>query len=99
MFLCQPTGTSALLAQLPDFVPDHFINQLLPPHRGRGRPTLRTRPKRGAEKEALAARLRAESTMRVGWIAERLGMGALGLSEPPAVSPEKAWWGLAMIKN
>ena len=31
------TGTAALLLQLSDFVPDDFINQLLPPHRGRGR--------------------------------------------------------------
>lgn len=31
------TGTAALLAQLSDFVPDDFINRLLPPHRGQGR--------------------------------------------------------------
>ena len=31
------TGTAALLIQLSEFVPDDFINQLLPPHRGRGR--------------------------------------------------------------
>jgi hypothetical protein len=29
-------------------------------------------------KVALAARLRAETTMRVGWIAERLAMGTRG---------------------
>ena len=29
-------------------------------------------------KVALAARLRAETTMTVGWIAERLGMGSRG---------------------
>ena len=29
-------------------------------------------------KEALAARLRAETTMTVGWIAERLAMGTRG---------------------
>ena len=31
-----------------------------------------------AEKVAVAARLRAETTMTVGWIAERLGMGTRG---------------------
>ena len=36
---------------------------------------LKTRPKGDAAKVALAARLRAETTMTVGWIAERLGMG------------------------
>ena len=30
------TGTNALLAQLSEFVPDEFTNQLLPVHRGRG---------------------------------------------------------------
>ena len=34
------TGTAALLAQLSEFVPDDFINQLLPPQRGRGRRSL-----------------------------------------------------------
>ena len=32
-----PTGTAALLELLSDFVPDNFINALMPPHRGRGR--------------------------------------------------------------
>jgi hypothetical protein len=31
------TGTSTLLDQLSPFVPDAFIHQLCPPHRGRGR--------------------------------------------------------------
>lgn len=31
------TGTAALLTQLSVFVPDDFINRLLPPHRGPGR--------------------------------------------------------------
>lgn len=31
------TGTAALLTHLSDFVPDDFINHLLPPHRGQGR--------------------------------------------------------------
>ncbi|MEI6785624.1 MAG: hypothetical protein WCQ21_32450, partial [Verrucomicrobiota bacterium] len=35
---------------------------------------LRTRPTGNAEKVALAARLRAETTMMVGWMAERLGL-------------------------
>ena len=39
---------------------------------------LKTRPKGDAAKLALAARLRAETTMTVGWIAERLGMGSRG---------------------
>jgi hypothetical protein len=41
---------------------------------------LRTRPRGDAEKEevALAARLRAETTMTVAWIAERLGTGSRG---------------------
>ncbi len=39
---------------------------------------LQTRPKGDAGKVALAARLRAETTMTVGWIAERLGMGSRG---------------------
>ena len=38
---------------------------------------LKTRPK-GAVKVALAARLRSETTMTVGWIAERLMMGTRG---------------------
>ena len=39
---------------------------------------LQTRSKGDAEKLALAARLRAESTMTAGWIAERLSMGTRG---------------------
>lgn len=31
------TGTNALLEQLSVFIPDEFINRLLPPNRGRGR--------------------------------------------------------------
>jgi len=34
------TGTNALLSQLSEFVPDDFVNRLLPPHRGRGRRSL-----------------------------------------------------------
>ena len=39
---------------------------------------LKTRPKGDSVKVALAARLRAETTMTVGWIAERLTMGTRG---------------------
>ena len=39
---------------------------------------LKARPKGDAAKVALAARLRVETTMTVGWIAERLGMGTRG---------------------
>ena len=47
--------------------------------RGRGQENgLKTRPKGDPVKVALAARLRAETTMTVGWIAERLAMGTRG---------------------
>ena len=39
---------------------------------------LTTRPKGDSVKVALAARLRAETTMTVGWIAEGLAIGTLG---------------------
>jgi hypothetical protein len=39
---------------------------------------LKTRTKGDSVKLALAARLRAETTMTVGWIAERLAMGTRG---------------------
>ena len=39
---------------------------------------FQNRPKGDAEKVAMAARLRAETTMTAGWIAERLGMGTRG---------------------
>ena len=39
---------------------------------------LKTRPKGDPVKVDLAARLRAETTMTVGWIAERLAMGTCG---------------------
>jgi hypothetical protein len=39
---------------------------------------LKTRPKGDSVKVALAARLRAETTMTVGWIAERMAMGTRG---------------------
>ena len=39
---------------------------------------LKTRPKGDPVKVALAARLRAETTMTVGWIAGRLAMGTRG---------------------
>jgi len=39
---------------------------------------LKTRPKGDSVKVALAARVRAETTMTVGWIAERMAMGTRG---------------------
>jgi hypothetical protein len=39
---------------------------------------LKTRLKGDSVKLVLAARLRAETTMTVGWIAERLAMGTRG---------------------
>ena len=39
---------------------------------------LNTRPKGDAVKAVLAARLRAETTVTAGWIAERLAMGTRG---------------------
>lgn len=39
---------------------------------------LKTRPKGDSTKVALAMRLRAETTLSVGWIADRLGMGTRG---------------------
>src|SRR5207247_581989 len=39
---------------------------------------LQRRPKGAAEKVAVAARLRSETTMTVGWIAARLCMGSRG---------------------
>jgi hypothetical protein len=39
---------------------------------------LKTRPKGDSAKVVLAARLRAETTMTAGWIAERLAMGTRG---------------------
>ena len=47
--------------------------------RGRGQEAdLKTRPKEDSVKVVLAARLRVETTMTVGWIAERLAMGTRG---------------------
>ena len=47
--------------------------------RGRGQEAdLKTRPKGDSVKVVLAARLREETTMTVGWIAERLAMGKRG---------------------
>ncbi len=46
---------------------------------------LKTRPKGDPAKVALAVRLRAETTMTVGWIAERLAMGTRGVKAGPMV--------------
>jgi hypothetical protein len=46
----------------------------------------------------LAARWRAETTMTVGWIAERLAMGTHG-SLNPLLYRQKTLGGVANIKN
>jgi hypothetical protein len=43
---------------------------------------LKPRPKEDAVKVALAARWRAETTMTVGWLTERLAMGPRGYLNP-----------------
>ena len=43
---------------------------------------LKIRPKGDSVKVVLAARWRAETTMTVGWIAERLAMGPRGYLNP-----------------
>ena len=60
---------------------------------------LKTRPKGDSVKVALAARLRAETTMTVGWIAERLAMGTRGYLNHLCISPEKAGRRVTNIKN
>ena len=50
-------------------------------------------------KVALAARLRAETTMTVGWIAERLAMATRGYLNHLCISPEKAGRRVTNIKN
>jgi hypothetical protein len=46
--------------------------------RGWSEPQLEQRRKAGAEKIKIARRVRAETTMTWGWIAERLAMGTSG---------------------
>jgi hypothetical protein len=48
---------------------------------------------------ALAARLRAETTMTLGWIAERLGMGTRGHLNHLLYRVRKDRRRLAIIKN
>ncbi len=43
---------------------------------------LKTRPKGDSGKVILAARWRAETTMTIGWIGERLAMGTHGSLKP-----------------
>jgi hypothetical protein len=47
---------------------------------------LKTGPKGYSVKVALAARLRAEATMTVRWIAERLAMGTRGYLNHPCIA-------------
>ena len=53
---------------------------------------LKRRPKGDPVKVALAARLRAETTLTVGWIAERLGMGTRGHLNHLLYRRRKASW-------
>ena len=57
---------------------ENFLAGRRSPRRRWKEAALRTRPKGDPAKVTLAARLRAETTMTVGWIAERLGMGSRG---------------------
>ena len=63
------------------------------------RDDLKKRPKGDAAKVALAARLRAETTMTVGWIAERLGMGTRGHLNHLLYRRRKADAAVVIIKN
>ena len=56
---------------------EHIIAQELKQRRCK-EADLKTRIKGDSTKVTLAARLRTETTMTVGWIAERLGMGTRG---------------------
>ena len=60
---------------------------------------LKTRPKGDSVKVALAARLRAETTMTVGVDRRTSGDGHARLSEPSLVLPEEAGRGVDNIKN
>jgi hypothetical protein len=60
---------------------------------------LKTRPKGDPVKVALAARLRAETTMTVGVDRRTSGDGHARLPEPSLVLPEEAWRGVNNIKN
>ena len=60
---------------------------------------FRARPKGDEEKVELAARLRAETAMTVGWIAERLQMGTRGYLNHLLYHRRKSNRKLATIKN
>ena len=60
---------------------------------------LRMRPKGHSVKVALAARLRTETTMTVGWIAERLGMGTRGYLNHLLYRRRKSGGQSAILKN
>jgi len=64
-------------AETAEALAEHIITEELKRRRWQ-EAELKKRPKGDAAKVALAARLRAETTMTVGWIAERLGMGTRG---------------------
>ena len=67
-------------------------------HRLRSRINRRL-PKGNSVKVALAAGLRAETTMTVGWISRASDDGHMRLSEPSRVLPEEAGRGVGNIKN
>ncbi len=85
-------------AQTPDAMAEQIIAEELKRRRWK-EAELRTRPRGDAEKVALAARLRAETTMTVGWIAERLGMGTRGYLNHLLYRQKKSGGKLAIIKN
>ena len=64
-------------AQTAEAAAEAIVAEELKRRRGKEK-TLKTRPKGDPVKVALAVRLRAATTMTVGWIAERLGMGTRG---------------------
>ena len=55
---------------------------------------FKTRPKGDSVKVLLAARLRVETTMKVGVDRRTFGDGHARLPEPSLVSPEEAGWGV-----
>jgi hypothetical protein len=60
---------------------------------------LKTRPKGNSVKVALASRLRAGTTMTVGWTAEGLAMGTRGYLNHLLYRPEEAERRVNNIKN
>ena len=61
-----------------DFLEERALPYVVVARLGTYTSRFNRRPKGDGEKVAVAARLRAETTMTVGWIAERLEMGTRG---------------------